>query len=187
MMGNKATYEQRLAFTHDVSTSKEFMGSEMCLAHGVSKGATAAMKEMGLLKTQRGQGCVYIGPILKDEDDLKRLASAVMERSCERQRRHRKKLGLPHVSKSLFDKLQDTFTTRQAEEIGKRIGISRTTVRRILKKDSRIVRNRHGHYSKMSMRHGGINITHESASDLASKKKSTKHVGILRRLLRWIW
>lgn len=198
MAKHKATYGQWRNFVSEVTTAKRFLGSDLCKKHGVTKSATVAMKEMGYLKSSQGHGCLYIGPEPKDEAHLDRLTSEIMKQSLGRQRGWRTKARhvikrpaprreLPSSADAFFQNLPHSFTAGEAVSIGQRIGISRTTVQRILHKDSRIVREKHGRYYKMSLREGGITIALEKEPERIPNRKGTKHVGILRRLLRWIW
>ena len=153
---------------------------------------------MGIIERRNGL-LHYVGTAPITTALIKKvLASNAKKREEERGEYHDGLASDPRTEK-FYELLPDMFTTKTASEVAEKVGIPKTTMQRIFRKDKRFYRIRHGTYCKDTLVHDyewsakpfyGDRVEMTFTKPVTTSNAPTQQrrpVGIIRRFINWLW
>jgi hypothetical protein len=192
------------AFRDLASNPAKYSQSDWTYKHHIgNRSATSAIK-MGIIERRNGLlHFVSTAPINSA------LIAKVLGSNAKKRRQEKAKyddgLAQDLRTEKFYELLPDTFTTSTAREVAEQVGIPKTTMQRILRKDSRFYRLMHGTYCKdtavknydwtfkpVTEEIFDVSLTRKpvTANDspvIEPPVQPLPQVGIIRRFIRWIW
>ena len=192
------------AFRDLASNPAKYSQSDWTYKHHIgNRSATSAIK-MGIIERRNGLlHFVSTAPINSA------LIAKVLGSNAKKRRQEKAKyddgLAQDLRTEKFYELLPDTFTTSTAREVAEQVGIPKTTMQRIFRKDSRFYRLRHGTYCKDTLVKNyewTFKPVTEEMFDVSLTRKPVPandspvidpplqplpQVGIIRRFIRWIW
>jgi hypothetical protein len=196
------------AFRDLASNPGKYSQSDWTYKHHIgNRSATSAIK-MGIIERRNGL-LHFVSEAHINSSLIRKVLGSNANKRRQEKAKYDDGLAADPRTERFYELLPDLFTTKEAMKVAERVGIPKTTMQRIFRKDNRFYRIRHGTYCKDTavinydriLTWEDANTNPESARFYASINntpaeptlfkrpipKDEPRVGLIRSFIRWIW
>jgi hypothetical protein len=192
------TLNRHIQAFHDlIANPGKFSQTEWTYKHHIgNRSATSAIR-LGII--ERRNGVLYCTRERIHADIIQKVLSGNAAQRMKEKATYHDGLRTDARTDAFYSRLPDFFTTGTAAVLALELGIPKTTMQRIFRKDKRFYRLRHGTYCKDTVPknytldadfkvgddHGWL--TFQKTPQLEQAKAAKKSIGLIRRFINWLY